>query len=119
LTTRKMLVIPSIGIATFLGGIAVAAILHEPVPRIHDEFSYVLMSNTFSAGHVSNPAPPLSEFFDTFHVLVNPIYVSKYFPVQGALLAIGEKLTGHPAVGVWLSAALACAATCWMLQAWV
>jgi hypothetical protein len=119
LATKGRLVNLSIGIVTFCGGLALAGIFHEPVPRIHDELSYVLMSNTFGTGHVSNPAPPLPEFFDTFHVLVHPIYASKYFPVQGVLLAIGEKLTGHPAVGVWLSAGLACAITCWMLQAWV
>jgi hypothetical protein len=94
-------------------------LLHEPVPRVHDEFSYLLMAETLASGHVSNPSPPLPEFFDTFHVLMRPAYVSKYFPAQGLFLALGQKLTGHPAVGVWLSSALACAATCWMLQAWV
>jgi hypothetical protein len=89
------------------------------VPRIHDEFSYLLLSNTLASQHISSPSPPLPEFFDTFHVLVRPVYASKYFPAQGMFLAIGEKLTGHPAVGVWLSSVLACAATCWMLQAWV
>lgn len=107
-----------VGLATFLGCLAVACALHEPVPRIHDEFSYLLMSDTLAHGHVSNPSPPLSEFFDTFHVLMRPVYASKYFPAQGLFLALGEMLTGHPAVGLWLSSALACAATCWMLQAW-
>jgi hypothetical protein len=112
-------VVTLVGIGTFLGCMAVAGLLHEPLPRIHDEFSYLLMSDTLAHGHVSNPAPPLSEFFDTFHVLMRPVYASKYFPAQGLFLAVGEKLTGHPAVGLWLSSALACAAMCWMLQAWV
>jgi hypothetical protein len=116
---KPWLVISCVAVASFLGGLVVAGVLHEPVPRVHDEFSYVLMSNTFASGHVSTPAPLLPEFFETFHVLVNPVYASKYFPVQGILLAIGEKLTGHSAIGIWLSAALAGAATCWMLQAWV
>ena len=105
--------------ASFLGCVLVAFILHEPVPLVHDEFSYLLMSDTFVHGHVANPSPPLSEFFDTFHVLVRPVYASKYFPMQGTFLAIGERLTGHPAVGIWLSSALACAAATWMLQAWL
>lgn len=108
-----------VGIAAFLGCLAVTGVLHEPVPRIHDEFSYVLMSGTFASGHVANPSPPLPEFFDTFHVLMHPVYASKYFPAQGLFLAASEKFTGHPAVGIWLSSALACAATCWMLQAWI
>jgi hypothetical protein len=77
------------------------------------------MGETFSTGHVSNPTLPVPEFFDTFHVLVRPVYASKYFPAQGIFLALGEKLTGHQSVGVWISSALACAATTWMLRAWV
>jgi hypothetical protein len=119
IASRPPLFISAIACVTFLSCIAVSGILHEPVPLVHDEFSYLLMSNTLASAHVSNPSPPLSEFFDTFHVLVRPVYASKYFPAQGLFLAIGEKLTGHPAVGLWLSSALACAATCWMLQAWI
>jgi hypothetical protein len=118
IAVKRRLVVFAICCLTFVG-CAVAGVLHEPIPRIHDEFSYVLMSNTLASGHVSNPSPPLPEFFDTFHVLVRPVYASKYFPAQGVFLAIGEKLTGHPAAGVWLSSALACAATCSMLQAWI
>jgi hypothetical protein len=91
---KRRLVISTIGCLTLLGCIALAGLLHEPAPRVHDEFSYVLMSNTLVSGHVSNPSPPLPEFFDTFHVLVRPVYASKYFPAQGVFLAIGEKLTG-------------------------
>jgi hypothetical protein len=115
---RRWLAISGLACATFLGCLMVAGVLHEPVPRVQDEFSYLLMSNTFANGHVANPTPGLPEFFETFHVLVRPAYVSKYYPAQGIFLAIGERLTRHPAVGVWLSSALACAATCWMLQAW-
>ena len=102
-----------------LGCLLTALHLHDPVPRVHDEFSYLLMSDTLAAGHLANSTPPLPEFFDTFHVLMHPTYVSKYFPAQGLFLAIGQKLTGHPSVGLWLSSALACAAVYWMLQAWV
>lgn len=116
---NRRFIISTIGCLTILGCVAVAGLIHEPVPRIQDEFSYLLMSETLASGHLSNSTPPLPEFFDTFHVLMHPVYASKYFPAQGLFLAIGEKLTGHPAVGVWLSSALACAATCWMLQAWI
>jgi len=109
----------AISCTTLLCCVAVAGRLREPQPRINDEFSYLLMADTLASGHASNPLPPLCEFFDTFHVLVRPTYISKYFPAQGLFLAVGEKLTGHPALGVWLSSALACAATFWMLRAWV
>ena len=118
-TAREHLVVIGIACASFLGCLAVAGILHEPIPHTPDEFSYLLMGDTLSSGHLANPSPRVPEFFETFHVLVRPVYASKYFSAQGLLLALGEKLTGHPAVGVWLSAALACAAICWMLQAWI
>ncbi len=113
------LVTLSVGCSAFMGCVAVASVRHEPVPQVSDEFSYLLMSNTFASGHLASAAPPFPEFFDTFQVLVRPVYASKYLPAQGFFLAIGEVLTGHPVVGVWLSTALACAATCWMLQAWI
>jgi hypothetical protein len=104
---------------TFVAGFAVSLLLHEPIPRVHDEFSYTLMGDTLAHGRVANPGLPLPEFFDTFHVLTQPVYASKYFPAQGVFLAIGEIFTGHQAVGVWLSSALACAATYWMLEGWI
>jgi hypothetical protein len=106
-------------IATILGCLFVAGVLHEPIPRISDEFSYLLSADTLARGRLSNPAPIQPEFFDTFHILMRPRYASKYFPAQGFFLAVGQRLTGHPAAGVWLSSAMACSATCWMLASWV
>ncbi len=104
---------------TFLLCASVACLTHEPVPVMHDEFSYLLMSRTFASGNLAMPTPALPEFFETFHVLVRPTYASKYFAGQGLFLAAGQATTGHPIAGVWLSASLACAATAWMLRAWV
>ena len=112
-------VLVAVSVVTFAACASVAALVHEPVPVVHDEFSYLLMSNMFASGHVAMPPPLYPEFFETFHVIVQPTYASKYFPGQGLFLAAGELLTGHPIVGVWLSAGLACAATTWMLQAWI
>jgi len=75
----------------FAGCIAIMALLHEPVPRVHDEFSYLLLADTLAHGRLVNPAPPLPEFFERFHVITKPAYASKYFPAQGVFLAIGEK----------------------------
>jgi hypothetical protein len=119
LAGKPVVTLPLLGLATFLGCLAVAEVVHEPIPRIPDEFSYLLLSDTFAHGHLTNPTPPAPEFFDTLHVLVRPTYASKYFPAQGLFLALGQKLTHHPAVGIWLSSALTCIAVAWMLQAWV
>lgn len=88
-------------------------------PRVQDEFSYLLASDTYASGRVTNPTPALPEHFETVHVLLSPTYASKYPPAQGLLLAVGQVLTGEPIVGVWLSFGLMCAAFTWMLAGWV
>ena len=114
---NERLTLGVIAVFALAGCLAVAGLVHAPIPRITDEFSYLLSADTLASGRISNSTPASPEFFDTFHVLVRPAYVSKYFPGQGLFLALGQKLTGHPATGVWLSSALACGATIWILKA--
>jgi hypothetical protein len=67
---------------------------------------------------MTNPTPPLWEHFEAIHEIMQPTYTAKYPPAQGLALAVGEIL-GEPIIGVWLTTALACAAMCWMLLAWM
>ena len=55
---------------------------------------------------------------ETFHELMQPTYMSKYPPAEALALTPGIWL-GVPLLGAIVSVALGCAATTWMLQAWL
>jgi hypothetical protein len=89
-----------------------------PVPGEADEFSYLLMGDTFAHGRLAYPPHLLWLNFETFTENFHPTYCSMFFPAQGAILAVGQ-LVGHPWIGVLLSVALMCATIVWALQGWM
>jgi len=115
---RRNLVSLSLFFGVILIRLAALPLLHVPVPGIHDEYSYLLMGDTFAHGRLANPPHPMWLSFETFHVNWLPTYSSIYPPVQGALLALGQ-LLGSPWIGVLVSTAVMCSTITWMLQAWM
>lgn len=62
----------------------------QMIPRMHDEFSYLLQARMLSHFRLWTAALPLPDFFDSFHIFVTPVYASKYPP--GTALALAPAL---------------------------
>lgn len=118
LARRRDVAILTVGLVAFLFNAFWSLAVKMPLPSVHDEFSYLLAADTFAQGRLTNPSPAMPEHFESFHVLVEPTYMTKYPPGQGLFLALGQVMTGMPIFGAWLAVSLASAAICWMLYAW-
>jgi hypothetical protein len=56
-------------------------------PKTHDEGSYLLGMHMLAHGRLWMPKHPLADFFETFYVIVDPVYASKYFPGTALMYA--------------------------------
>lgn len=89
-----------------------------PVPAVHDEYAYLLQSDTFTSGRLANPPLKFPREFETIYIFATPSYSSEYEPAQGFFLAVGQKLFGLPWAGVLLSMGLLCAVAYWAFLGW-
>jgi hypothetical protein len=88
-----------------------------PTPSMHDDFGNLLVASTLLEGRLSNPVPEAWESMETFHVVFQPSYASKYPIGLGFMLAVGKLIFGTFAAGLWLCSGLASAAIAWMIAA--
>jgi hypothetical protein len=119
LARRRGLAVAVVGATAFLLRLAILPLCPIPLPFVPDDFSFLLASDTFASGRLTNPTPAMWVHFESIHVSMTPTYMSMYFPAQGMLLAASKVLFGHPWYGLLCASALMCAAICWMLQAWL
>lgn len=94
LRTRNKLAVVAIALLLWAGSCAyfyaTAARQQRAFALLYqDEFSYQIQAQMLARGRLWMPKHPLADFFDSFYVIVDPVYSSMYFPGTAMLLTPG------------------------------
>jgi uncharacterized protein (TIGR03437 family) len=117
--THRTQALICVGALPLIVRLALLPALGIPEPRVHDEFGYLLIADTFASGRLTNPTHRFWKLFEEAYIFHQPTYTAKYPVAPAVLMALAKFLGGHPWLGVWFGAGLMCAAICWMLQGWL
>jgi hypothetical protein len=93
--TPRMRAITTAGVFVVSTAYLIFTALHQgrPLfPKYHDNQSYAVQAQIIASGHLWLEKHAHPEFFDTFHVLVEPVYASMYFPGAAMFFAVGVLL---------------------------
>ena len=119
LAENKGWAVAGTGLAVILLRAALLPLFPIPLPFVPDDFSFLLASDTFVHGRLTNPTPAMWTHFESIHITMQPTYQSMYFPGQGLLFASGQVLFHQPWLAALAMDGLMCAALVWMLQGWL
>ena len=108
------MLVGGVGVVAFAMAGAVSWLLPF-TPHEHDEFSYLLAADTLLHGRLANPAPQLWQPFQSFHIVLQPSYASKYPLGLSLPIALGWGLLGMPIAGCWVAAGICASSITWML----
>src|SRR5271157_463862 len=107
---KRWLVILLTGVAPIFIRLLLLSVLPTPAPRVQDEFSHLLVADTFAHGRAVNPVHAMWVHFESMHILMRPVYASAFPIAPGIAMAIGQAATGRAWAGVLLSMGLMCEA---------
>jgi hypothetical protein len=106
LPTRHGRVVLIVAILAGLYFLLTATLQHRDFfAKTHDECSYLIQMRMLARGRLWMPQHELADFFDSFYLLVRPVYASQYFPGTAMLFVPVLWLGMPPWIGPLIVAA--------------